>query len=140
MCSTDTPLRCGVDIVAISRIDTLLDEFRPSFQERVYTAPERRYCDRQPHPAQHYAARWAAKEAFLKAIGPYTDSVPPHAIGVTRVDADPQLALADQAQTAAEAAIAADCSPAIATDVSLSHDRAADYAAGQVVLYRGGHS
>ena len=41
----------------------------PRFRERVFTAPERAYCDsRGAVAAQHYAARFAAKEAMLKAL------------------------------------------------------------------------
>ena len=43
----------------------------PRFAERVFTAPERAYCDSRGEAAsaQHYAARFAAKEAALKALG-----------------------------------------------------------------------
>ena len=42
---------------------------RPGFRERVFTASERAYCDGRPSPAQHYAARFAGKEAVGKALG-----------------------------------------------------------------------
>lgn len=45
-------------------------ERTPRFRERVFTARERDYCDRRGAAApQHYAARFAAKEAALKALG-----------------------------------------------------------------------
>ena len=55
----------GIDLVDVARFQ------RPakSLVERLFTAAERRYCDRQAHPAPHYAARFAAKEAVLKALG-----------------------------------------------------------------------
>ncbi|OYR55794.1 holo-ACP synthase [Halorubrum halodurans] len=58
---------CGIDIVAISRIERLLKEFPEQFQAYAFTEGERSYCDEQPYPEQHYAARWAVKEAYLKA-------------------------------------------------------------------------
>ncbi len=58
----------GVDLVKISRLEKA-GNGRPGFLERVFTRKERDYCDRQKFPAQHYAARFASKEAVLKAFG-----------------------------------------------------------------------
>ena len=58
----------GVDLVKISRIEKA-GSGHPGFLERVFTAREREYCGRQKFPAQHYAARFASKEAILKAFG-----------------------------------------------------------------------
>ena len=58
----------GVDLIEIERIRRALDR-HPSFRERCFTEEERRYCDSRPNPAQHYAARFAGKEAVGKAIG-----------------------------------------------------------------------
>lgn len=58
----------GVDLVKISRIEKAGNGHR-GFLERVFTQKERDYCDRQKFPAQHYAARFASKEAILKAFG-----------------------------------------------------------------------
>jgi len=41
----------------------------PCFRERCFTQAEREYCDSRPNPAQHYAARFAGKEAVGKALG-----------------------------------------------------------------------
>lgn len=58
----------GIDLVKISRIEKAATD-HPAFVERVFTEKERAYCSRQKFAAQHYAARFAAKEAVLKAIG-----------------------------------------------------------------------
>lgn len=58
----------GVDLVKINRIDKA-GKNHPGFLERVFTEQERAYCSKQKFPAQHYAGRFAAKEAVLKAIG-----------------------------------------------------------------------
>jgi holo-[acyl-carrier protein] synthase len=42
---------------------------RTGFRERVFTQAEREYCDSRANPAQHYAARFAGKEAVGKALG-----------------------------------------------------------------------
>ena len=59
----------GIDIIEVRRVRVTLER-TPRFVERVFTAGERAYCDgRGPAAAQHYAARFAAKEAALKALG-----------------------------------------------------------------------
>lgn len=58
----------GVDMVEIARMEKVLAR-RPNFAKRVFTTEECAYCDRMARPAQHYAARFAAREAVLKALG-----------------------------------------------------------------------
>jgi holo-[acyl-carrier protein] synthase len=62
-------LGLGIDIVSVSRIQEMLEKHGGRAMTRLYTEIEREYCDRLPHPALHYAARFAAKEAFVKALG-----------------------------------------------------------------------
>ena len=58
----------GIDIIEVARIREVLAR-TPRFRERVFTAAERAYCDSRGAVApQHYAARFAAKEAALKAL------------------------------------------------------------------------
>jgi holo-[acyl-carrier protein] synthase len=58
----------GIDIIEVGRIREVLAR-TPRFTERVFTTAERAYCDsRGVVAAQHYAARFAAKEAALKAF------------------------------------------------------------------------
>ena len=58
----------GADLVDIDRIRTTMER-QVRFAERVFTAGERHYCDQRNDPAERYAARFAAKEAVLKALG-----------------------------------------------------------------------
>jgi holo-[acyl-carrier protein] synthase len=61
-------LSIGIDIIEVARIREVLLR-TPRFAERVFTRAEREYCDsRGAVAAQHYAARFAAKEAALKAL------------------------------------------------------------------------
>lgn len=133
---TDTALRCGVDVVSIERIQRLLDEFGRSFKDRVYAPIEQRYCDQRADPAQHYAGRWAVKEAFIKAVPTDAPSIPFQTIAVTsNEDGQPSLTLEGKAKTVV--AMIGDDGTQTAkrrTAVSLSHDRHADQAVGQVVL------
>jgi holo-[acyl-carrier protein] synthase len=58
----------GIDIIEVGRVREVLVR-TPRFRERVFTEAERTYCDsRGEVAAQHYAARFAAKEAALKAL------------------------------------------------------------------------
>jgi holo-[acyl-carrier protein] synthase len=61
-------MRIGVDLIEIARVEEALARY-PGFRERVFTEAEREYCDSRPSPAQHYAARFAGKEAVGKALG-----------------------------------------------------------------------
>lgn len=58
----------GVDLVKIERINKA-GKNHSGFLDRVFTEQEQEYCSKQKFPAQHYAARFASKEAVLKAIG-----------------------------------------------------------------------
>lgn len=58
----------GVDMLEIARMEHALAT-NPHFIERVFTPEERAYCDKCARPAEHYAARFAAHEAILKALG-----------------------------------------------------------------------
>lgn len=62
-------MRVGVDLIEIARIREALARHGESFKERCFTEAERSYCDSKPNPAQHYAGRFAAKEAVGKALG-----------------------------------------------------------------------
>ena len=62
-------LGIGTDIVEVSRIEKLLHEKRKEFLARVFTPTEIDYCRGKARPEIHFAARFAAKEAFMKAIG-----------------------------------------------------------------------
>ncbi|MDO9175428.1 MAG: holo-ACP synthase [Actinomycetota bacterium] len=58
----------GVDIVEIDRMKQALAR-RPRLKERLFSESERAYCDKRSKPEVHYALRFAAKEAVLKALG-----------------------------------------------------------------------
>ncbi len=61
-------MRVGIDLIEIERVARALQK-RPRFADRVFTEAERRYCFSRPNPAQHFAARFAGKEAVGKALG-----------------------------------------------------------------------
>lgn len=59
----------GVDLVKIARIQKAMETWGKRFQEKVYTENERSLCLGKPRPTRYWAMRFAAKEAFSKAIG-----------------------------------------------------------------------
>ena len=61
-------MRVGVDLIEIERIARALERY-PGFRERCFTETERAYCESRANPPQHYAARFAGKEAVGKALG-----------------------------------------------------------------------
>lgn len=58
----------GVDIVEIDRMARALSR-HPRMRERIFSEAERAYCEKRSRPEVHYALRFAAKEAVLKALG-----------------------------------------------------------------------
>ena len=60
----------GTDIIEVSRIKRLIKEKGSKFLNKIYTQNEIDYCESKgPNKYQHYAGRFAAKEAIIKAIG-----------------------------------------------------------------------
>ncbi len=59
----------GIDICEVARVRTAIDRFGQRFLRRVFTAAEREYCESKRNRVERYAARFAAKEAAMKAIG-----------------------------------------------------------------------
>ena len=58
----------GVDIIEIERIDRSIRNLGDRFVRKIFTDREIAYCSAKPTAAQHYAARFAAKEALSKAL------------------------------------------------------------------------
>ena len=59
----------GTDIIEVARIGEMIEKHDELFLRRVYTPLEIEYCGGRKSAFQHYAGRWAAKEAALKALG-----------------------------------------------------------------------
>lgn len=59
----------GVDLVEVARMEGLLERRGRRARRRLFTEAEREGGRDHPRPAEYYAARFAAKEAFLKALG-----------------------------------------------------------------------
>jgi holo-[acyl-carrier protein] synthase len=62
-------LGTGIDIVEVPRVAAAIERFRERFLNRIFTKAEIAYCDSKHNRVERYAARFAAKEAAMKAIG-----------------------------------------------------------------------
>src|ERR1700731_3790597 len=118
----------GVDISEVDRIEAAVKRFGDRFLNRVFTPAEVLYCMGKPNAAERLAARFAAKEAGMKAIGtPLRGGVSGHDVEVLRLPGQrPVLKFHGKA---AEFAARLGCKR---THLSLSHT--ADQAVAYVIL------
>jgi holo-[acyl-carrier protein] synthase len=59
----------GTDLVDIYRVEKIIKKWGDKFLTKVYSQNEIEYCQKKAFPSMHYAARFAAKESFLKSLG-----------------------------------------------------------------------
>jgi holo-[acyl-carrier protein] synthase len=118
----------GVDIVEIRRVEEILARRGERFRTRVYTPAEINYCESLGSPWASYAARFAAKEAVMKALGTgWTGGIAFREIEVVRTEGGvPSIRLYSTALGRFEAI------GATRVHLSLSHSR--DFAIAQVLL------
>ena len=111
-------LRHGVDLVDVERLRRALDR-TPGFEDRVFTESERAYCRSQADPAIHFAARFAAKEAGLKALGLGLSAIGVvralQDLEVVRVGTAPRLALRGKPRAVADRLGVVDVALSLAT-------------------------
>jgi len=62
-------MQIGIDVVTVDRMESVIAKHGERFLNRVFTEHEIEYCRRFRNPSACFAARFAAKEAFTKAIG-----------------------------------------------------------------------
>jgi holo-[acyl-carrier protein] synthase len=99
----------GIDLIEIERVERALER-RPRLAERLFTEAELSYARERARPGRHLAARFAAKEAVIKALG---QGVPPKEIEVVSGE-PPRLRLhGNAAEVAGDTEIA----------ISLTHSR-----------------
>lgn len=64
----------GVDLVDVRRMEAIIFRWQERFLRRIFTSKEIHYCNNKKNPAQRFATRYAAKEAFIKALFPKDQS------------------------------------------------------------------
>lgn len=84
----------GIDATEVDRISDTIDRYGDRFLRRIFTEREIAYCARRRSPAIHFAGRFAAKEAAMKALGTgHSQGVLWRDVEVVRAGGPPQLAL-----------------------------------------------
>jgi len=117
----------GVDLVDVRRFESIIFRWRERFLKRVFTDKEIRYCNTKKHPAQRFATRFAAKEAFIKALFSRNQKgIRFHDIEIDQKDARPFINLTGKALDAMKA------QKVKTTHLMVSHD--GDYGVANVVL------
>ncbi len=58
----------GIDIVEVKRVKRMIRRFGKRFLDKIFTPEEQHYCNSKANPVLHFASRFAAKEACLKAL------------------------------------------------------------------------
>jgi holo-[acyl-carrier protein] synthase len=115
-------IHTGIDVVQVARLEAALERW-PRLAQRLFTDEERRYAAGRPHPVESLAARFAAKEATMKALGVGWPRVSWQDIEVVRGKGRPELRLTGRAAALAGGGRLA---------VSLAHD--GGVAVAQVIL------
>ena len=124
----------GIDVIAISRIRSLLESYPDKFPDYAFTKSEQKYCNQQAHPAQHYAVRWSVKEAFIKSIAQPGANPDLPSIEVTN-ELPLKLSLSGDALNLLEQITPEKKSyEDVEISVSMSHERNADIALAIVVI------
>ncbi|HEX9792613.1 MAG TPA: holo-ACP synthase [Planctomycetota bacterium] len=67
--TAETPPGLGLDLVDLDRFQQAMERSGEAFLARIFTGQERAECAQRSNPLQHFAARFAAKEAGMKALG-----------------------------------------------------------------------
>lgn len=114
----------GIDLIEIDRIEAALGR-RPGLAERIFSQRELAYATRRARPGRHLAARFAAKEAVVKALG--EEGIPLSQVEIcTDGEGAPQVELSGRASASA-------LSRGLEISISLTHSRDM---AGAVALAR----
>jgi holo-[acyl-carrier protein] synthase len=114
----------GIDLIEIDRVEAALER-RPGLAERIFSQGELEYAERHARPGRHLAARFAAKEAVVKAIG--EGGIPLSQVEIhTDGEGVPRVELSGRASASA-------LSRGLEISVSLTHSREM---AGAVALAR----
>jgi holo-[acyl-carrier protein] synthase len=118
----------GIDIAEVPRIEASIARFGDRFLHRIFTADEIHYCESKANRIERYAARFAAKEAAMKAIGTGWN------LGVTWRDVEVCRLPGGRPTITFHGKAAEFATKLGATHIALSLSHTQDYAIAQVIL------
>ncbi|MBT3181757.1 MAG: holo-ACP synthase [Deltaproteobacteria bacterium] len=117
----------GIDLIDVRRFESIIYRWGNRFLKRLFTDREIKYCNTKKHPAQRFATRYAAKQAFMKALFPRGEKgIHFKDIEVDQKNNRPVVNLYGKAKGSAEKADIKN------THLMLSHD--GDYGIANVVI------
>lgn len=113
----------GIDLVSVARVRSIIEKSRSRFIRRIFTSSEISHCLNSSDPAQSFAARFAVKEAFFKALSIFPTGIAYRDIEITNANGVPLLNAYGRARELLGSRKAR---------VSISHD--GEYAIGMVMI------
>ncbi len=122
------PFQIGIDIVSVRRMKQAIERQGKRFLDRVFTQDEQKYCERKKNKYENYAARFAAKEAVIKA-----KKGGPGRFAFSDIEVGRGLRGAPTIQLSSQARKKLHISPKAKFELTMAHER--DFAIATVVLY-----
>lgn len=122
------PFQVGIDIVSVSRMRQAIERQGHRFLNRVFTKSEQAYCDRMKNKFENYAARFAAKEAVIKA-----KKGGPGRYAFREIEVIRNLRGAPSIEVSAQARKKLKISPTATFELTLAHER--EFAIAAVILF-----
>jgi holo-[acyl-carrier protein] synthase len=120
----------GTEIIECLRVGRMIEQHGEAFLLRVYTAREIRFCQQRRRATEHFAARWAAKEAVLRALQrPWREG-----IEWTDVEIDEKPGQAPEVQLRGSTAEVAEAMGVVRVMLSMARCRA--YATATAVAFK----
>ncbi len=124
----DTPFKIGIDIVSVRRMRQAIERQGKRFLDRIFTKAEQAYCELKRNKFENYAARFAAKEAVIKAKKGGSGRYAFRDIEVVRgLNGAPSIKLSAEARKKLK------LSSDVYFELTMAHER--DFAVAAVVLF-----
>lgn len=124
----DVKILQGIDIQSIARFEKSAEEHGEAFLNRIFTPHERGYCEPKRMKYEHYAVRFAAKEAVMKALGVNAENP----ISFQDIEVDNEASGRPFLRISEEVRKKFSLSERVKFDISLSHER--EYAVASVLF------
>jgi len=109
----------GIDIVSVPRIQKAIERGGAAFTDKIFTRREQEYCCSKRYRYEHFAARFAAKEALIKALSGATEK----ALNLSKIEISHHASGRPMIKLTARMLRELKLSPKTKIEISLSHER-----------------